>query len=218
MALTSETRMWVAQVRAAVRATGDVSNIAALEGALGLLDTLGGRRGIPTVIQCLYNALAHENFKAPPQLKGAFISAGNAHDALVAVGKILSDAKASVMFVDPYADAQILSQYALFAPEGVAVEILADGADVKATLKPAAEAWAKQYGSTRPLSVRLAAAKTLHDRLIILDGATAFTVGQSFNALAARAPTSLNRMIDADSASRKIEAHRKLWDSGTALI
>jgi hypothetical protein len=46
------------------------------------------------------------------------------------------------------------------------VRLLADQADYKKSLKPAAERWVQQFGQTRPLSVRLAAAKTLQRRKI----------------------------------------------------
>lgn len=219
-ATTPDTRLWLAQARAAIRQTDDTSNIATFEAALSMYSRPGGLGGgyDLEILQCLYNAIAHMGRSAPASMRGAFVPAGNAHDAIAAVGKILGEAKQAVMLVDPYADAAILERYALFAPEGVTVEVLADAADVKPTLKPAAEAWAKQYGATRPLSVRLGPAKALHDRLIILDQSVAYTVGQSFNALAARAPTSINRVIDAETASRKIEAHRQIWTGAKVVI
>lgn len=219
-ATTPDVRLWLAQARAAIRQTDDTSNIATFETALAMYSRpggLGGGYGLE-ILQCLYNALAYVGRSAPSSLRGAFVPAGNAHDAIAAVGKILGEAKQSVMLIDPYADAAILERYALFAAEGVTVEVLADAADVKATLKPAAEAWVKQYGTSRPLSVRLGPAKALHDRLIILDQTVAYTVGQSFNALAARAPTSINRIVDAETARRKIEAHRQIWGAASVVI
>jgi hypothetical protein len=62
------------------------------------------------------------------------------------------------------------------------------------------------------LQVRIAAPKTLHDRLILIDGHQAWAVGQSFNALATRAPTSLVR-VDADTSKMKIEAYTPIWEA-----
>ena len=93
--------------------------------------------------------------------------------------------------VDPYADANLLTDFAVLAPEGVQVMVLADKADHKPALKAAAERWVQQYGPSRPLRVRLAPSKTLHDRLIIVDDRESWSVGQSFNALGKRAHTSL---------------------------
>jgi hypothetical protein len=74
-------------------------------------------------------------------------------------------------------------------------------------LKPAAEHWRQQFGALRPLEVRLAPAKALHDRLIQVDGSTVWVLGQSFNGLATRAHTSLVRMDDPESAALKIAAY-----------
>lgn len=217
-ATTPDMRLWLGQARTAIKQTDDPTNIAAFEAALVAYSTpnaLG--RPEEKILQSIYNALAYVGRDVPSAVRGAFIPAGNAHDAVTAVGKILGAAKAPVMLVDPYADAAILDQYALFAPEGVGINILADIKDSKPTLKPAAEAWVRQYGAQRPLSVRLSPWKALHDRLIILDDSVGYIVGQSFNALAVRAPTSINRM-DAETARRKIEAHQQFWNTATVLI
>ena len=58
----------------------------------------------------------------------------------------------------------------MLAPDAVAVRVLTDQATYKNTLRPAAERWTQQFGPVRPLEVRLATAKTLHDRLILVDG------------------------------------------------
>lgn len=215
---TPDMRLWIAQARAVVKETSDVANMVAFETAMGLYF---GPPAAPLygskLVQCVYNALADAGSNVSSSLRGAFIPAGNAHDAVAAVVKILGEAKRRVMLVDPYADAALLERYALFVPEGVVVDVLADVKDVKPTLKPAAEAWLTQYATSRPLSVRVSPARALHDRLIILDEAIAFTVGQSFNALASRAPTSINRIMDAETARRKIEAHLQIWDSAPVL-
>jgi hypothetical protein len=118
---------------------------------------------------------------------------------------------------DPYADEKIVTEYALLAPESVAVRILADAADHKKTLKPAAERWAQQFGKARaPLEVRLAPTKTLHDRLIIVDNANVWGIGQSFNKLAQRAHTSLVRM-DSETGALKNAAYLEMWRKATVL-
>ncbi len=53
-------------------------------------------------------------------------------------------------------------------------------------LEPAARRWIQQYGAARPLKVRLAPKKALHDRSIFVDGTVVWTLTQSFNAFANR--------------------------------
>jgi hypothetical protein len=74
----------------------------------------------------------------------------------------------------------------------------------------------EQFGPARPLSVRLAAPKTLHDRLILIDGATAWTLGQSFKDLVARSHTSLAR-LDREAGALKIAAYEKMWSTAVPL-
>jgi hypothetical protein len=135
---------------------------------------------------------------------------------LAAVGKVLQTAKTSVLMVDPYADEKALTEYALLAPPAVTVRLLADAADHNPTLKPAAQRWVQQFGQTRPLDARLAPAKTLHDRLIVIDEAVVWSLGQSFNKLAERAHTSLVRM-DAETGGRKVAAYALIWQAATPL-
>jgi hypothetical protein len=102
-------------------------------------------------------------------------------------------------------------------PEGVRVMVLADKAQPKPALLPAAKAWAQQYGQARPLEVRLAPEKSIHDRLIIVDDRDAWTVGQSFNAFAKRAPTSMVR-VDPETAKMKAAAYRSIWIAADPLL
>ena len=120
-----------------------------------------------------------------------------------------------VLMIDPYADEKLVSEYALLAPDSVAVRILTDAADYKPTLKPAADRWIKQWPA-RPLAVRLAPDRTLHDRMIVIDGVVVWSLGQSFNRLAERAHTSLTKM-DSETAERKISVYSAAWDSATPL-
>jgi hypothetical protein len=67
----------------------------------------------------------------------------------------------------------------------------------------------------RPIS--LAPAKTLHDRLIIVDEAIVWLLGQSFNKLAERSHTSIVR-VDTETAALKIRAYTKEWEAATPLL
>jgi hypothetical protein len=113
--------------------------------------------------------------------------------------------------VDPYADHNIV-QFANLAPSKVAVHVLADTKRCKKdTLKPAAEKWVRQFHDRPPLEVRLAPPLTLHDRYIITDKEV-WDLGQSFNQLAERSPTSLERSAS-ETEAEKLEWYLSVWDS-----
>jgi hypothetical protein len=94
------------------------------------------------------------------------------------VGKLLGEAKADVLLVDPYANEKI-TDFAVTAPESTTVRILTTE-QYSAGLNAAAERWVQQYSKTRRPEIRVLDRKRLHDRLIIIDGATAWSLPQSF--------------------------------------
>ena len=160
--------------------------------------------------------LAVVELELPASAQGAFIPAGSTFDAMAAVSKIFASATKDLLVVDPYFDEKILIEFAQFAQESVAVRLLGDEAGVKGTLNPAVKSWKNQFGNKRPLSVRLAPPRSLHDRLILIDGLQVWTVGQSFNALAARAPTSFNKSDD-DTAALKLRAFGDIWGAAKPI-
>lgn len=175
-----------------------------------------GRQAEVDIVGLIYEALAKIELELPVQAQGAFIPAGNALDAFAAVSKILGSAQKHILIVDPYLDEKFLLEFAQLADAKVQIDLLADRQGVRATLAPAAAKWKQQFVDSRPLKVRLAPARSLHDRLILVDNGGVWTVGQSFNALAARAPTSFSR-VDRETAGLKIEAYQIIWEAAVPL-
>jgi hypothetical protein len=129
---------------------------------------------------------------------------------------MLQTAKSEVLIVDRYTDEKVLTDYAVLSPQNVTVRLLTGRARHSASLVPAVRSWEKQNGATRPLLVRLAPDKTLHDRLILVDGKTAWALGQSFKDLVARAHTTLVEVVG-EPGAQKIAAYADMWDTATSL-
>ena len=166
------------------------------------------------VLSIAHRVLAILERKVPSSEGGAFIQVGDTFDGLVKIGRVISSATKSVFFLDAYAAANILHDYATFATEGVSIEVLAGQNQVKPNLAGAARTWKEQYKQARPLEVRLAPEKTVHDRAIFIDDKEAWTIGTSFNSVANRAPTLLQRVGTVDVFPDKLAAYRSIW--GTA--
>ena len=143
--------------------------------------------------------------------------ANTAFDAFAAVRKVLATAEAEVLLVDPNADAKALTDFAVLAPDRVVVRVLADRATRKISLQSATQRWMRQFGGARPLFVRLAATGTVRDTLILVDGAKAWALGQSFGRLAKVDYTTLVR-IPAEAASSLIAAYAAKWDAADPLL
>ncbi|MDX8499884.1 phosphatidylserine/phosphatidylglycerophosphate/cardiolipin synthase family protein [Mesorhizobium sp. VK4C] len=197
----------------------ELNELAAAGKLTGISDQIPHARGpflISLAMPILYRLLALAEIRAPASAQGAFINAGNAFDAMAAVGKVLAHAKTVVRIVDPYMDEKALSDFAVLAAEGIQIELLSDAATAKPSLTPAVGRFVQQFGSTRPLTARLAAARSLHDRLIVVDGATPWLLTQSLNAFAARSPATIVR-IDGDAAPLKIAAYEAYWNAATSI-
>lgn len=181
-----------------------------------LVATYSTSKHAKEIILVLNQVLADIEIDLPPSAKGAFVAAGDTFDAFSAVAKIMAGAKEKVLVVDPYMDASVIIDFGGLVGEGVKLLLLGDEALSKPALKPAADRWIAQHGLKRPLSVRLAAPRSLHDRLIIVDDVNAWILTQSLKDFAKRAHATVQR-ADTELTQMKAAAFSSLWDSGTVL-
>lgn len=214
--VSNEANTWLGRAAALVEQRADLAEKVAFRVAAQNLDGALHAGNVQTIKSIIYAVLARVELAAPLSVQGAFIQAGGTFDAFVAFGKAVETATIAVMIVDPYADAKALTDFAVQVPDGVAVRILADAEYHKATLRPAAQSWQTQHGASRQLEVRLTPKKALHDRLILVDDRLVWTLGQSLNAIAVRAPTSIVR-VDPETAALKVAAYAGLWAAATPI-
>lgn len=214
--LTDEHHRWLGRADALVNQGGDIGDKVDFRSAAGLMDKVAWPTGLEQMKRVLYRILAAAELKAPPAARGAFIPVGNAFDAFAAVSKILQAAKRDVLIVDPYMDETALTEFGQAVSGGVTLRLLADQKDHKSTLPPAAQKWAAQYGASRPLAVRLAAPRTLHDRAIFIDGTGAWTLTQSLKDFAKRSPAEIVRADD--TAALKIAAYESVWGTASVVV
>ena len=210
----------IGKLDALLAAENDEANLADLRVLTSALcearTPMEASRAAQGIMSILYRALAAAELNAPVPLSGSFISAGNALDAMAAIGKVLGTAKRDVLIVDPYADEKALTDFAPLAREGISVRMLADEKDHKPTLRPARERWIQQYGTARPLEIRLALPRVLHDRLAIVDETETWVLTQSLNAFAARSPAAVVR-VDPETSGLKVAAYADIWAAAKPL-
>lgn len=171
--------------------------------------------GYQGLMMVLYRVLGVAELASPAAAQGAFIPVGNAFDAYAAVAKVFAAATTDIFVIDPYMDDTTLLDFAGAVPNNVALRLLSDSASVRAALGPAATKWKAQYPQ-RKLEVRLAAARALHDRAILIDGNEAWTVTQSLKDMAKRSPAEIVRA--ADTAALKIAAYEQIWSNAVVLV
>jgi hypothetical protein len=216
--LPTTTIQWLSKATALVNAATGIS-AESLRIDQAVRDVVAATRPKPNsreILLVLNQVLATLEINLPVSAQGAFVSTGASLDAYAAISKILSEATSSILIVDPYMDATAVIEVAGLAPLGVRVQLLSDAASVKPTLKPAANKWIQQYGSTRPLEARVAAARSLHDRLIITDAKAAWVLTQSLKDFAQRSPATIQR-ADAELAVMKVQAFNAIWNGAAVL-
>ncbi|WP_278055806.1 phosphatidylserine/phosphatidylglycerophosphate/cardiolipin synthase family protein [Mesorhizobium sp. WSM4982] len=210
---------WMGRAQALVQGVSD-RNANGIAHAGTFMQSNGTIKTIQSVNMHLYATLAIAEMEAPQPSQGSFVVAGKPFDAMMAVGKVLTTAKAKVRIVDPYMDEKALTEFALLANEGVNIQLLGSPM-YKAALIPAAQKFVQQYGSKRPLEVRLAGKHDLHDRLIFIDGASVYTLSQSLRNFAERSPALISRVEDLDIIPLKVAAYDAFWNgaaNGAAVV
>jgi hypothetical protein len=215
--ITPEMNQWLGRAIALIKQNDPFDlNVVALQTYSRNLNTVAREQNAQAIAAIVHEALAKAELAAPAAVQGTFIAVGHTYDAYAAVSKVLGTAKTDVLMIDPYADEKVLRDCALSAPDAVSVRILADAEYYYQSLKPAAENWARQFGSTRPLAVRLTAPRLLHDRSILVDSGTAWTLGQSFKDLAMRSHTALVR-LNPEAEALMIATCETMWNAATPL-
>ena len=151
----------------------------------------------------------------PSSHDGAFIPVGSEFEAYSEISRIAAESSSELLIVDPYMDGKILTEF-LQSIEGKVINLLSDENTVRPDLKVASAKWKGQYGTNRPLELRLSPTRTLHDRLIVGDQKQVWALTQSFKDFAKRSTGSILR-VDPETASLKIEAYKRLWNAARVV-
>lgn len=128
---------------------------------------------------------------------------GMVFDYFDEIRKVISLASSDILFVDPYLEAEFVSRYLSFCPQGVTIRLLTE--KKLNLLLPAVAAFNLQNNG----SIKVRSSKGLHDRHIIIDGKSCYQSGASFKDGAKTAPTTLTQISDAFIAVSS--TYENLW-------
>ena len=122
------------------------------------------------------------------------VSNGMVFDYFDEIRKIIETANQSILFVDPYLDAEFVSRYLTNVKNGVSIRLLAR--EKLNTLIPAISA----YRSQSQMIIEIRSAPGFHDRYIFIDGNSCYQSGASFKDGARKSPTIITQITDAFTA------------------
>lgn len=217
--ITPQHQTWQARALAAldhdgIRSVHDTVNfrIAIDRAAHGFMSASGEK-----MAQALSNLLARCEISLPAETRGAFLSVGNDYSAFATISGVLGEARTDILIVDPYIDHVAIQRFVTAAPDGVSIRLLRETTHTRyeAGLRESQRTWNIQYPS-RPMEIRSAAERSLHDRAIFIDRASAFSVTQSLKDLAARSPAMVQRTVP-ELTAEKIAAYENLWRAAQPL-
>lgn len=222
--LSTEAHLWLGRAYALVNEINNPIDLASFASATrrlgevadGYYERLDRKKAAHEITAIICRTFAVAETKAPTGASGAFIPVGNEFDVFAALSKLFQTASTDILIVDPYMDETALTEFGIAIPEGIQLRLLSDQSTHKPTLEPAAKKWVTQHGSTRPLAVRIAPPKTLHDRAIFIDKKTAWTLTQSLKDFAKRSPGEIIRADDI--ATLKIPAYESIWQSASIIV
>lgn len=209
---------WLAKAYALVEERGAAADVVEFRNAYKNFAThsvVHTRHGAEAVTAIVLRNFAALELKVAPAIQGSFIPVGSPLDAYKILVSIFATANKKVLIVDPYMDDKIITEFLNTTPEKIEIQLLSDEATSRPELKVAGDKWVKQYGDKRPLTMKLAPPRALHDRLILVDDVSVWVVSQSFKDLAKRSPASIVQS-DKETAALKVAAYNQMWkDSKT---
>jgi hypothetical protein len=171
------------------------------------INAIGASQALKMMLTTLHRAQSELRLQTLGPLTTA-LGTGSVFAYFDEVRKVIEGAKADVLFVDPYLDAEFVSRYLPHITVGTSVRLL--GRERMQSLAPAVNLLRQQNG----LSIEMRSANNFHDRYVFVDGAACYQSGASFKDGAKKSPTTLTQIVDAFAAVQA--TYESLWANGTA--
>jgi hypothetical protein len=201
---TDENFSWLGRVVAAIAHWNSAQGAAARSYLNQFHDVMAApsHKGFIGLISLLYEARNDLRMRTLGPTNIA-VGQGLVFDYFDEIRKQVALAKADLLFVDPYLDAEFIARYLPHVPSGVSVRLLAR--EKLGTLVPAAKLFAQQNG----IQIEVRSAEKFHNRYIIVDGLACFQSGASFMDGGRLSPTTITQITDAFDAVR--DTYEELW-------
>jgi hypothetical protein len=198
---------WLGRARSVV-AQHDSFAAAMLIAVTGWREDGTRERNLGQVLAGLFQTRASLEDKIPAGADQVF-GPGARYDFMKAFREITASAKKALLIVDPYVDGAIFDAYISGVAAGVDVRLLSLSHKTFGQVEPAAEAFVSQH--PRPLAIRKAALKQIHDRLVFVDDDVCWVLGQSIKDATNASPTYL-APLSPDVTELKRAWYADIWD------
>jgi hypothetical protein len=156
------------------------------------------------LLTMLYEARSEIRSRIAPPVAEVF-EEGQRFDYFDEIRKLIELARADLLFVDPYIDADFIARYLPYVRTTVAVRLLTYK-HVK-TLLPAVDIFAQQHG----LAISVRSEPSLHDRFVFIDGHECYFSGGSFKDGGKKSAIILMQVTDAFAAVKQV--YEDAWNA-----
>lgn len=205
-----EHKQWLAQARAMLKRWDPILAVVKIETAVPQLGReLYHDSAVEEILQTLENAIADLELEMPPESQAAF-GAGDVYDIFRELNKVIGSAEVSVFIIDPYLDPTVFDLYLEGAPAGVNVRLLCNRH--AGPVSAAAQRFGQQHGA----GVEVRQTNDAHDRVIFLDDAACFVLGQSLKDAGKAKPTYI-AALPPDVAIQKLRIYNEVWNAATVV-
>ena len=188
-----ETLSWLGRAKALVRIWDSTQSIF----FDGFISSLNDMRVSDKASKDVMRMLNQARFDVMLHVGGPMtmmVPQGNVFQYFDEIRKVLETARVDVLFVDPYIDAEFVSNYLPHVANEVSVRLLAR--EKLTTLLPAVEMMRRE----RKCQIEVRVAAGFHDRYLFVDRQRCFHSGASFKDGGKSAPTMLTQVLDAFGA------------------
>lgn len=158
---------------------------------------------VAQIFGAIHRAIADLELNLPPE-EGQAFGPGAVYDFFKALNELVASAAKSLWVVDPFIESSVFDAYLSSVPAGVPIRVLAK--KWSPSLKEAVAKFSAQRGN--PIEAR--ASSVFHDRIIFVDGADCWVLGQSIKDAAKSMPTYL-APLSPDVAADKLAAYEEIW-------
>jgi hypothetical protein len=210
--LTESDLRWLGKADALLEASGPMLALTSFRMARSSLKTMRHDRN--SVMMPLYDAYGRAELLTPMENRGAFIPAGDTWNGYAAIVKLIQRPCDDLLVIDPYINSSFFIDFTPLAEAKKLVRCLTvNRTENHVGLMAAIGKWSRDpISSIKPVEVRYAPARALHDRLIIIDGKEVWLITQSLKDIALRSPASVSR-AEPDIGLMKMQHYEDLWDN-----
>lgn len=206
---SAEHLAWLAQAHALLHRWSP-NEAASMQTAMDFISSSALRDiNIAKVFGTLHRAVSAMDLSLSNEAGQAF-GPGAVYDFFKALKGLVSSASKSLLIVDPYVDISVFDTYLSDIPTGVNVRLLLRNSSTD--LKQAIEKFISQHR----INIEVKKNGEFHDRIVIVDTADCWVLGQSIKNAAQSMPTYL-APLSLDVGAMKIKHYEDIWRKATPL-